>query len=41
MRARGFGAGLGLPNIKNSVDEFNLESRPGAGTTLTYVVRLT
>ncbi len=40
MRARGFGAGLGLPNIKSSADEFRLESTPGAGTTLTYVVRL-
>lgn len=40
MRARGFGAGLGLPNIKNSADEFRLESPPGVGTTLTYAVRL-
>ncbi len=40
MRARGFGAGLGLPNIRNSADEFLLESTPGAGTTLSYVVRL-
>jgi len=40
MRARGFGAGLGLPNIKKSVDEFHLESTPGAGTTLTYAIRL-
>lgn len=40
MRARGFGAGLGLPNIRNSADEFKLESTPGAGTTLTYAVRL-
>ena len=40
MRARGFGAGLGLPNIKNSADEFRLESTPGVGTTLTYAIRL-
>jgi anti-sigma regulatory factor (Ser/Thr protein kinase) len=40
IRARGFGAGLGLPNIKNSADEFRLESTPGVGTTLTYAVRL-
>lgn len=40
MRARGFGAGLGLPNIKKSVDELRVESTPGVGTTLTYVVRL-
>ncbi|MFI5181005.1 MAG: ATP-binding protein [Thermoanaerobaculia bacterium] len=40
MRARGFGAGLGLPNIRNSADEFHVESTPGVGTRLTYVVRL-
>ncbi len=40
MRARGFGAGLGLPNIRNSVDEFRVESTPGTGTTLAYVVRI-
>ena len=40
MRARGFGAGLGLPNIRTSVDQLRVESKPGAGTTLTYVVRL-
>lgn len=38
MRERGFGAGLGLPNIKRCSDEFNLESTPGEGTTLTYSV---
>ncbi len=40
MRARGFGAGLGLPNIKKSTDEFHIESTAGVGTTLTYAVRL-
>ena len=40
MRARGFGAGLGLPNIRNSVDEFRVDSTPGVGTTLAYVVRI-
>jgi anti-sigma regulatory factor (Ser/Thr protein kinase) len=40
MRARGFGAGLGLPNIEKSADEFKVESTPGVGTTLTYVVHL-
>lgn len=38
MRARGFGAGLGLPNIKRHTDEFNIESAVGAGTTLRYAV---
>jgi serine/threonine-protein kinase RsbT len=34
MRARGFGAGMGLPNIKKSVDDFKIESEVGHGTTL-------
>jgi serine/threonine-protein kinase RsbT len=38
MRARGFGAGLGLPNIKRNSDEFSIESTVGAGTVLRYVV---
>jgi len=38
MRARGFGAGLGLPNIRRSADEFSIASTVGVGTTLTYVV---
>jgi anti-sigma regulatory factor (Ser/Thr protein kinase) len=38
MRARGFGAGLGLPNIKRNSDEFSIESTPGVGTTLCYIV---
>jgi anti-sigma regulatory factor (Ser/Thr protein kinase) len=40
MRERGFGAGLGLPNIKKNTDDFHIESTPGVGTTLTYAVRL-
>jgi serine/threonine-protein kinase RsbT len=40
MRARGFGAGMGLPNIKRSTDWFDVESTPGVGTTLRYGVRL-
>ena len=39
MRQRGFGAGLGLPNIKRNTDEFVIDSTPGSGTTLKYVVR--
>lgn len=38
MRARGFGAGLGLPNIKRNTDEFRIESTVGVGTTLCYAV---
>ncbi len=40
MRARGFGAGMGLPNIKRSTDWFTIESTPGVGTTLRYGVRI-
>jgi anti-sigma regulatory factor (Ser/Thr protein kinase) len=40
MRERGFGAGLGLPNIKKNTDDFHIESAPGVGTKLTYSVRL-
>jgi len=41
MRQRGFGAGLGLPNIRKNSDEFAIESTVGAGTTLRYAVRFT
>lgn len=34
MRERGFGAGLGLPNIKKTADEFAIESVVGEGTTI-------
>jgi serine/threonine-protein kinase RsbT len=40
MRARGFGAGMGLPNMKRNADRFEIESHPGAGTTLRYAVRI-
>ncbi len=40
MRARGFGAGMGLPNMKRNTDRFEVESVPGRGTTLRYAVRL-
>ncbi len=35
VREMGFGAGMGLPNIKRNTDEFKLESVVGEGTTLT------
>jgi serine/threonine-protein kinase RsbT len=38
MRARGFGAGLGLPNIKRNSDEFKIESTVRVGTILRYAV---
>ena len=37
-REMGFGAGMGLPNIKRNSDVFNIESEVGVGTTLTCTV---
>ncbi len=34
IREMGFGAGMGLPNIKKNADEFAISSVPGKGTTL-------
>jgi anti-sigma regulatory factor (Ser/Thr protein kinase) len=34
MREMGFGAGMGLPNIKKNADRFEIASIPGEGTTL-------
>jgi len=36
VRNMGFGAGMGLPNIKKNTDVFKIESEPGIGTTLTF-----
>jgi anti-sigma regulatory factor (Ser/Thr protein kinase) len=41
MRARGFGAGLGLPNIQRNTDELEVKSDLGVGTTLRYAVYTT
>jgi serine/threonine-protein kinase RsbT len=38
VREMGFGAGMGLPNIKNNSDEFGIESEVGKGTKLSIVV---
>ena len=38
IRSLGFGAGMGLPNIKKYSDEFRLETEPGVGTTLYLTV---
>jgi CBS domain-containing protein/anti-sigma regulatory factor (Ser/Thr protein kinase) len=37
VREIGFGAGMGLPNIQNMSDEFQIESSVGTGTTLTLM----
>ena len=39
MRELGFGAGMGLPNIKKNSDVFNVDSRTGQGTRLRIVIR--
>lgn len=39
-RDLGFGAGMGLPNMKKYSDEMTVESTVGIGTTVTMVVRI-
>lgn len=39
IRELGFGAGMGLPNMKKYSDEFKIESRVGEGTTVTMKIR--
>ncbi len=34
IREMGFGAGMGLPNMKKCSDEFSIESKKGKGTTI-------
>ena len=36
VREMGFGAGMGLPNIKKNTDEFKITSTVGKGTTLWF-----
>lgn len=40
VRSLGFGAGMGLPNMKKYSDEMNIETELGVGTTVTMLVRL-
>ena len=37
VREMGFGAGMGLPNIKKNVDELQIETEVGKGTKLKLV----
>jgi len=39
VREMGFGAGMGLPNMKKNVDELNIESHVGIGTNVRMVTR--
>ncbi|MCR5666409.1 MAG: ATP-binding protein [Eubacterium sp.] len=34
VRELGFGAGMGLPNMKRSTDEMEIDTKPGVGTTV-------
>ena len=38
IRALGFGAGMGLPNMKRYTDSMEIESEVGKGTTVTMTV---
>lgn len=40
IRCLGFGAGMGLPNIKKYTDDFKIETEVGKGTTLYLKVNL-
>ena len=40
IRERGFGAGLGLPNIKKTADNFEIRSTVGKGTYLDIAIKL-
>ena len=40
IRALGFGAGMGLPNMKKYSDEMTVETELGVGTTVTMIVKL-
>lgn len=40
VRNMGFGAGMGLPNMKRNSDEMTVETEIGVGTTVTMIVKL-
>ena len=40
IREMGFGAGMGLPNMKRHCDEFLLDSQVGIGTTIVMKIKL-
>ena len=40
VRSLGFGAGMGLPNMKRYTEEMNIESTVGVGTKITMVVKV-
>ncbi len=40
IRSLGFGAGMGLPNMKRYSDDMKIDTKPGVGTTVTMRVNL-
>jgi len=40
IRSLGFGAGMGLPNMKRYTDDMTIESEVGKGTTITMTVNV-
>jgi anti-sigma regulatory factor (Ser/Thr protein kinase) len=40
IRNLGFGAGMGLPNMKKNTDTIKVESQLGLGTTITMTVKI-
>ena len=40
IRSLGFGAGMGLPNMKRYTDSFEIETEVGVGTTIKMVVNV-
>ena len=40
-RTLGFGAGMGLPNMKRNATEFDIQSEVGVGTTITMSFAMT
>ena len=40
VRGLGFGAGMGLPNMKRNADDFTIESTVGVGTDITMIFNI-
>lgn len=40
VRSLGFGAGMGLPNMKKYTDDMNIDTKLGVGTTITMIVKI-
>ncbi|MDD6735111.1 MAG: ATP-binding protein [Clostridiales bacterium] len=40
IRELGFGAGMGLPNMKKYTDDMTIDTAPGQGTTITLIINL-